>query len=308
LPPLSTCQPVAIDYGLRRFKVAIQIPEGQAAKRQPLLKALDPVSGAKGGLVEIVKDLHQAEWLVRLEKGSLQLIEASGNRTPFALPAPDSPGLGDALRHILERVFRARNLMALASQFEDQRTRGGAAVDVQVEVLQHKNDKSPGEVWPRPPGGWVFRPGDFISFRVKNNSESLSVDVTLLIVASDFQIQPFYPREGEVAKSIKKGEAIDTPPPPGQIGNEPPFGPECLVVIAVPAKNPPADFTALAQDGLARARSADGSNSLRSPLGELLESAMFRTGSRGSLARTIADQHGMRVLTWRTEPKQTNGP
>jgi hypothetical protein len=294
---------------MRRFKVAVQVPEDQAAVRRQLLKALEPLSGAKEGLVEIVENLQQAEWLVRLEKDKVQLVEASGNRAPFALPGPDSPDLRAALRHSLERVFRARNLIAISSRFEEQRYRGGAGVDVEVEVLRHKGPKAPGEVWPRPAEGWRFRPGDFISFRLKNNSP-MHVDVTLLIVGSDFQIQPFYPNltRGELAKSLEPGKAIDTPPPPGEISNEPPFGPECLVVIAVPAKNPPADFSALAQDGLVRARAADGTGSLRSPLGALLESAMFGTGTRGPLTRTVVQEHGMRVLTWRTEPGTDKAP
>jgi hypothetical protein len=303
LPALSTCQPVSIDYGLRRFKVALQVSEGQPETRQQLAKALEPLTAAKDGLFVLVEDLQQAEWLVRLERGKVQLIEASGNRAPFALPAPESPQLGAALRQNLERVFRAHNLIALASRFEDQRNQGRTDVDVDVEVLRHKSANAPGEVWPRPADGWRFHPGDFISFRVKNNSASRPVDVTLLLIGSDFTIQPFYPGKGEVAKSLQPGQTIDTPPPPGQIGEEPPFGPECLVVIAVPAKNPPADFTALAQDGLAQARGADRSESLRTPLGELLEAALFRSGSRGVLSRSVAEQHGMRVLPWRTEPK-----
>jgi hypothetical protein len=299
LAPLSTCQPVFIDYGLRRFKVAVQVPPGQAATRQKLLKALEPLTSVKEGLVEKVEDLQQAEWLIRLDKDKLQLVEASGNRAPFALPALDSPDLADALRKNLEKVYRARNLIAISNKFEEQRYRGSAAVNVEVEVLRHKSEKAPGEVWPRPADGWVFRPGDLISFRVHNKSPSLKVDVTLLIIGSDFEIQPFYPKRDEVGRTLNPEQSLDTPPPPGEIGNDPPFGPECLVVIAVPAKNPPADFTALAQDGLVRARSAD----LQSPLGQLLESAMFRTGSRSTLSRGVAEQHGMRVLTWKTEPK-----
>ena len=106
-----------------------------------------------------------------------------------------------------------------------------------------------------------------------------------------------------MGKILGPGETLTTPPPPGEISNDPPFGPECLVVIAAPATNPPVDFSALAQGGLALARGADQNQSLRSPLGELLESAMFRTGSRGGMHRSVADQHGMRILTWRTEPK-----
>lgn len=301
LPPLSACQPVSIDHGLQRFKVAVQLSEGQAATRRDLLKALESLSGAKDGLVEFVADLRQAEWLIRLDKGKVQLVEASGNRAPLVLPVPDSPDLSQALRQQLERIFRARNLITLASRFEEQRYRGSSAIDVEVEVLRHKTEQARGEVLPRPSDGWTFRPGDFISFRLKNMSPTLPVDVTLLIVGSDFQIQPFYPSKNEVAKILKPGDSIDTPPPPGQIGAEPPFGPECLVVIASPARNPPADFTALAEDGLTRARAVDTSKSLQSPLGELLQSAIFRNGASRGLTRSVAEQHGMRVLTWRTK-------
>jgi hypothetical protein len=305
LPPLSSCRPVAIDYGLRRFKVAVQTPDGQAATRPQLVEALEPL--VKDGLV--IREPAEPEWLVRLEKDKLQLVEASGNRAPFALPGPDSPELSDALRRNLERIFRARNLIDISRRFEEQRYQGNALVDVEVQVLRHKQANAPGEVWERPAGGWMFRAGDFISFRLTNNS-TRNLDVTLLIIGSDFQIEPFYPRlkQGEVVKSLKAGETLDTPPPHGQISDEPPFGPECLVVIAAPTNNPPADFSSLAQEGLARARVADEGKTLQSPLGQLLESAMFRTGERGPLKRSLAERHGMRMLTWRTEPGKVKTP
>jgi len=73
-------------------------------------------------------------------------------------------------------------------------------VDIDVEVLRHKTAKAEGKVLPMPAGGWVFRPGDFISFRLTNKSPSLNLDVTLLIVGSDFEIHSFYPRADETGK------------------------------------------------------------------------------------------------------------
>jgi hypothetical protein len=302
LPNLSSCQPVLIDYGLRRFKVAVQVPQEQESTRQRLMKALEPLAGEKDGLVEIVKEPRRAEWLVRLENDNVQLAEASGNRQPFALPGLDSPNLAAALRKNLGKVFRARNLLALAGRFEGVRYRGEASVNVEVEVLRHKSQKARGEVLPRPAEGWVFRPGDLISFRVENKSPTLTLDVTLLIIGSDFQIDAFYPRKDEQGKSLHPGQSMDIRPP-GKINEEPPFGPESLVLIAVPANNPPVDFGALAQEGLTQVRAADHGNSLRTPLGELMEFAMYQSGTRGRLSRSVADQHGMRVLTWRTERK-----
>jgi hypothetical protein len=303
IPPLSTCRTVYIDYGLRPFKVAVQSPNVDAKSLHLLQESVRAIADAKGGLVELVDDPRQAHWIVRSDQGKVELIEASGNGAPFPLPAPDDPSLGESLRSSLEKVYRARNLVALSSKFEQEHGRGAAAVDIEVEVLKHKTEIAEGEVLPMPAGGWVFRPGDFISFRLTNKSQSLKLDVTLLIVGSDFEIHPFYPRDDEVGKVLNPGETITSPPPPGQISEDPPFGPESLVVIAAPASNPPIDFSALAQGGLPQVRAADKKQALQSPLGELLESAMFRSGTRSGLGRSIVDRHALRILNWRTEPK-----
>jgi hypothetical protein len=306
LAPLSTCRPVFIDYGLRRFRVAVQAPEDGEGRRRRLRDAVQPLAAAQGGLVELVEDPRQADWLLRSDRGRVELIEASGNRPPFPLPAPDDPAIGQALRQRLERVYRARNLVALASRFEGERSRGSSEVDVEVVVLRHKEPKDPGEPLPAPADGRVFRPGDLISFRVQNKSPTMRVDVTLLIVGSDFRIHSFYPQQGDPGQSLDPGEALTTLPP-GGIDDKPPFGPECLVVIAAPASNLPVEFTALAQEGLPLTRGTIPGRALRSPLGELLEAAMFRSSSRRGLTPVVADRHAMRVLTWRTEPRQSTG-
>jgi Caspase domain/Domain of unknown function (DUF4384) len=303
LAPFSTCRVVLIDCALRRFKVAIVAPEGQEAVRRQVQRAMEPLADPKSGLVNLVESPQQADWVVRLDKGKLEMVEACGNRDPFALPGPDSPALGEALRQSMGKIYRALNLVAVSSRFESERARGASAVDVEVEVLRHKNPTAGGEVFPAPEGGRVFRPGDLISFRVHNNSPALRVDVTLLVVGSDFEIHPFYPQRGESVQTLERGQTLTTPPPPGEISNDPPFGKEYLVVIAAPASNPPADFTALEQSGLPLARAADRSRGLQSPLGQLLETAMFRTGKTRGLGRSVSAQQGMRVLQWRTEPK-----
>jgi hypothetical protein len=304
LAPFSTCRVVVLDCALRqRLKVAIVTSKDQEAARRQLQGALQPLADPKVGLVELVGDPGKADWIVRINGGKAQLVEACGNRPPFALTEPDSPGLGRALRQNLEKIYRARNLVAVSSRFESERVRGASAVDVEVEVLRHKDRADPGEVLPAPAGGWVFRPGDLISFRLHNKGQSMQVDVTLLVVGSDFSIGAFYPKRNELGQSLDPGQALSTPRPWGQISNDPPFGPEHLVVIAVPASNPPVDFTALAQGGLPLARAADRNRSLQSPLGQLLESAMFRTESRRGLERSVSAEHGMRVLNWSTEPR-----
>ncbi|MGO8903250.1 MAG: caspase family protein [Isosphaeraceae bacterium] len=303
LPPFSACRPIFIDYGSKRLKVAIQVPDGQEAYRHQVRKAIQPLTEREVGLADLVEGSRQADWLVRLDRVRLNLIEASGNRAPFPLPAPDDPTLGEALRRNLDKIYRARTLVAIASRFEAERYRGGSEMEIDVEVLRHKDRSDPGQVLPAPAGGWVLRPGDLLSFRVHNKSRSMPMDVTFLIVGSDFKIHAFYPRTDEVGKTLSPGEILTTPPPPGEISDEPPFGPETLVVIAVPASNPPTDLTPLAQDGLRLSRESDRNASSRSPLRDLLESAMFRTGTRRGLVRVVAERHTMRILTWRTESK-----
>jgi hypothetical protein len=304
LTPFSTCRVVLLDCALRqRLRVGIVASREQEAPRLLLQKALQSLADPKGGLVELVGHPGQADWVIRLDGGNAQLVEACGNRPPFALPEPDSPGLGKALRQNLEKIYRARNLVAVSSRFESERDRGASAVDVEVEVLRHrhKNRADRGEVFQAPADGWVLRPGDLISFRLHNKSPAIRVDATLLVVGSDFSINAFYPTRNELGQSLDPGQTLSTPPPWGEISNDPPFGREHLVVIAVPASNPPVDFTALAQGGLPLARAADRNRSLRSPLGQLLESALFRTESRRGLERSVSAEHGMRVLSWRTE-------
>ena len=301
LAPLSSCRTVFIDYGLRRLKVAIQVPDGQEASRQVLWKALEPIADAKTGMVELVKEPRLADWLLRSDQDRVELFEASGNRPPFPLPPLNSRLLGESLRQNLEKVFRARNLVTLASRFEAERYRGGSDVDVAVEVLLQKDRSSPVEVMSAPPGGRVFRPGNLISFRVRNQSRSTRVDVSLLIVGTNLRIYPFYPEANELGKGLNPGELLTTPS--GVIKENPPFGPECLVVIAVPAKNPSVDFTSLAQSALPLSRGNDVDQNPRSPLHELLDSARLATKSRAGLEQSTVDEYGLRILTWRTEPK-----
>jgi hypothetical protein len=298
---------VYLNYGLRRFKLAIQASPDQSAAVKPLQAALEPFTDSKGGLIELVADPKKAEWLVQLAEGKLELMEASANRTPFVLASPDSAELAASLRDKLERIYRARNLMSLASRFESERDRGAGALDLEVEVLSHESASKAdrGQVMPPAPGGWVFHPGDFISFRVTNKTPSTRLDITLLVVGSDLEIQAYYPqlRKGELGESLEPGKSLDTPWPWGEISPNPPFGPECLVVLAAPASNPPVDFTVLTQRGLSQARGADASQSLRSPLGELLESAIFRTRGPEGMSTANAARYGMRILSWRTEPR-----
>ena len=234
---------VLIDCALRRFKVADRRSQGQEALRLQLQRALQPLADPKGGLVNLVDDPRQADWVVRLDQGKARLVEASGNRPPFALPAPDSPDLGKALRQSLEKIYRARNLVAVSSRFESERARGASAVDVEVEVLRHKNRADLGEVVPGP-GGRAGLPARRSRSRsaFHNNSPKMKVDVTLLVVGSDFEISAFYPQPGELGQSLDPGKTADDPAAVGRDQQRPAVRPRAPGGHRDSGEQPPGGF------------------------------------------------------------------
>jgi hypothetical protein len=292
LPELAPCRVVYRSFRLHRLKVAVQAGKGREAARQQVLKALAPLQKEETGLVEVVADPRAAAWLVRLSDGRPELVEASGNREPHCLPAVGSEDFAGKLRDGLETVFRARNLLAVSERLE----RAGApaaGLGIDLEVLRHTGEDDPGKVAPRPAGGWVFRPGDEVSFRIRNRGRE-AVYVQLLLVGADLKIGAFHPAEGEEMKELPPGKAVRSQV--GEIKPNPPFGQEYLVAVVTKAKGPPVDLRPLAQGGL-RGAGIDES----SPLAELLEQALFRTGQRSGLEQAEMAETAVRVLGWRTE-------
>jgi hypothetical protein len=265
LPELARCAVVFTDCTLRGFKVAVQAAKSQEAAKERVLKALGPLEEQRISLVRAVDNPRVADWLIRLDGAAPELVEASGNRRPYRLPPTDSPDFAEELRKALGIVYRARSLLAVAERL--QRERASSEVDIAVEVVQRRGE---GEV-PRSPDGWVFRPGDRVSFRLHNKSLLTRVDVSLLIVNPDLKITAFYPPKNEIGKTLGPGEMWETYA--GKINEKPPFGPEYLVALAVPARNPPVDFSLLTQEGLRR-----------------------------GMERFEVGNCAVRVLSWRTEP------
>jgi hypothetical protein len=140
-----------------------------------------------------------------------------------------------------------------------------------------------------------------VRFRVRNTSAKETIDVTLLIVGSDYRITSFYPGWKNVGKAIEPGKTLDEVEESKQeskpYSDAPPFGPEYLVAIAVPARRPPVDFSALIQPGLKDRGYGDDS-----PLAQLLEKALDGLGTRGEMDRTFIGEIAVRVVSWRTVP------
>jgi hypothetical protein len=298
LPALGICRLVFLDYGPRRFRLRVDLPEGEA--RKVVLDEVQELAESGGGPAEIVEDPARAEWLLRARRGGLELAETVPEGPRFALPGPGRD-LRRKFSQALEKIYRARNLLRVAARADSGLVQAQSQVRVQVDVLRHRHKDDPGEVVPLTDGIRTLREGEQISLRVGNRS-LFPIDVSLLVVDAGLGISPFFPKRKELGENvIAAGGTLVTPPPPGVV--RAPLGAEYLVIIAGRSRTPPPDFTCLAQETLQQCRGEDRGQSLNSPLGQLLESALFRTHRTRGLEFLAFSEHTVRLLPWRTVPR-----
>src|SRR5262249_57019319 len=106
-----------------------------------------------------------------------------------------------------------------------------------------------GEVVPWEGGGRTLQVGDRVAFHVENRSR-VPIDVTLLFVDSGFGIEPFFPEAGQVEDNrFQPGQARTTPCRRVQDHT---LGVDHMVVLALKAEGPPADFAWLPHPPLDR--------------------------------------------------------
>jgi hypothetical protein len=142
------------------------------------------------------------------------------------------------------------------------------------------------------------------------NPNPFAIDVTLLWVDSGYGIKAFFPQNrGEINRIPANGVL---PLLPLKIDSKT-LGLEHLVAIAVRAGDDQAvDFSQLAQPTLEKAKDMDrtrgGSSGLDSPLGKLLQHAMFgQGGTRGGTPEMI-DDYSIQVHSWRICPEKRQKP
>ena len=294
LPDLCPCEPVFVDYGARRFKIGVDLAPGAARNRA--LAVLKDMADPTTGSVEVADKLSAAEWVIFHDPKGYVLSDASRARFRFALADPTDRDFREKLNDLLERVYRARNLLAVASLSNAEIERGGSAVRVEVQLLRHATKGAPGVPIDAKNGTLTLTAGEGVSYRVTNKSD-FSVDVSLLIVGTDLAITPFFPRKSEAGKqTIAAGGTFNT-----SVGKvNPPFGPEQMVLIAVRTQKDAADFTVLAQEGLEQRRGGDRSAALKTPAGRLLEAALYRVNGTRGVGVDEATELGMRVIPWTT--------
>lgn len=297
LPPNGLCEVAAIQYPVaRRLCLAVDADDGADTIRRIVARAIDALPAEEAALFTLVEDVSSAHFVVHRGPQRPELQDASGSRQAIPLPAVDSKRFAAVLTATIKAIQRANSLISIGTKLEGSRDSTGS--DVKIEVISHSSDGDGGEPIERPASGWVFRPGDRISFRVTNTSKTKRLEVTLLIVDPDYQITVFHPGPGETNKAVEPGASFNTGV--GTINDEPPFGPETLVAIVTSPTNPPVDYSLLTQPGVWGENSRGAPQSC--PIAQLLDRALNGMGTRTGLRRAEIQDQGARVLTWRTVP------
>ena len=322
------CRVAYLDYGKLRLKVALdestagdadtaaRLNKADAARWRSTLKRL---AAHPQAVFAYEENPSQADWIVRLQKGNrIELLPTAGwdeqlsaEDQRFGVSAIDSKA-EIWLNERLGRIARARNLLKVADFSRRQRNGGWLirllggqppTVRMSVELVRLKNeDDETGTPVDWESEGRKLKVGQLLALRVKNTCRH-PIDVSVLFIDSGFGIASVFPLPDVVGDNRL--------PPQGEqlIGpfrvEETSLGLEHLVIVAVRATGQPIDFTWLAQDSIEQARSSGATRSatagsLDSPLGQLLQQAMYAGGTvRGATAAQAGDAV-IDVVSWRT--------
>jgi hypothetical protein len=321
LTPGSRCELAFVNYDARPLKLAVEELHPAASgpnqsEIDQLRQALAPLEKETGSLVQLIADLRQATWRLQVDGEQCFLVPRSGllqrggdsekaaSEGPLFGPFDRDPKtLLPALRMQLGRIAQAQALINLTEQPAGELAQDPDAVSIGIDMVRFKNlaDKT-GEVL-HPGTGIELRAGQRVAFRLKNTSQRAAIYPTLLFIDSRYNITPIYPEEGEVVESLPHGESLTTVV---QRVTAKTVGREQLVAIAVEANGPPVDFSGFAQSSLQEERDvkSDRGEMLRSPLGQLLEQALYRTGTARGMERADIEQSALGHIVWETRPEE----
>ncbi len=318
----ARCEPVYIDLGDMRLKVAVDVNDKTPADAKSRLGQIEAelraLAAKPGCLFTVVAGNKSPNWVVQWRDGEAVLLSADAAeiagqlplRVPrFPLPEKDA---ANALAEYTTRIFRAQNLLRLTSPgvFINHPSRGpkglsndGSAIDVEVQMLklQNENDTkgTPISADGTAAGGELtIPPGQWVGWQITNHSR-FAVDVTLLFVDSEFGIAAAFPRPGSgVDNSIPAGGhifavAAQTTPTKYNLDQ--------MVTIAVKSTGQAIDFSVLEQSNIAAVHSAmrgAGDPTMDSPLGELFQNALYGTGGTRGLSMKLST-HKLDLMSWR---------
>jgi tetratricopeptide (TPR) repeat protein len=323
-PPALTagwrCEPVYIDYGDFRLRLAAEVVEGLHAPpgnagRQASLREKYPTeyqqlierlrrAAEKQGTLQVVEEPGQADLLVRVHArtGEVWLLPGVGM-------GPEQSNLGEdgfgpyspkdwdgRLPVNLLHIARVKSLLALTQSREGIVKEAPVRINVRLFKHRDREDKE-GAVLDPASGGIELAGGELVSFRVVNHSAD-KVHVTLLHINSDYGIFVLYPR----------GDGVPEPLPPGQSMatsliqvTSRTTGREKVVALAVRASNTGVvDFTSLARP--ISTRPGEIAELEASALGRLLRRAIYGEGNERGLSLKEMGEHSFEMLSFTVLP------
>jgi uncharacterized caspase-like protein len=303
-PDGARVRPTYLVYDLKSLRVFLD--DVSDADRRLIQAQLQAMSADPGSLVQWVKRPERATWAIRPAQGKLWLLPASADvQTPassrFELPRE---ALAATLAPHLNRIARVQNLLAVASVGATETAADGRGMRVDVEIRKVRNDKD-GEGTLISGSGRLprLRAGERIRYRIHNRGMT-PVDVTLLVVSSNYRIWSAFPEKlSQTNNRVPPAAWIQTDAL--QISSDT-LGLEHLVALAVEGTGrQQVDFAWLEEENWDAARGARrgseaGTDVLQHPIGKLFAHALFRKGQmRGA---GTAEHFQMRLLSWQTLP------
>lgn len=240
-------------------------------------------------LVQVVDEIDDATWLVRVGKDSVTLVPAGGvasgrenDRVERVITFDRDEGWEKRLMTVCGRIARAESLLQLseigAAVTRDKETGLKLTVLADGQPLAWKSD------------GRTLLDGQSVTVEIENRMRQ-SVDLTVLYVDSRYGITCLYPRVGEYNRLA-----------PGNIDrikltvNSETTGVENIVVIGSVAAGQPKDYRFLEQPTLV----AESNRGVPAdPLRQLFETTVYDRGDHRGVTADQAVRCQVHVLTWR---------
>ena len=307
LPQRGRCEVVVLDCGLGKLRFAVDDRDGagqpiSAASRSAWYDGLRSVTSDRSqSVVRLVDQPAQADWLVRLDGKSVQLVPSSGwsqqcdrGGPPALQAAAGSATPYKDVKTSLEAIARATNLVRLASQRPDTlRAQFGEGLRVEATLLLANGEgEKAGKDLTWQAQGRAIPAGTRTLLRIENR-ESIAVDVTALYVDSQYGITPIFPDPGR--GEANRIEPQETRVIPGDV-NDQTVGMEHIIVLAVRSEplRPAVDLSVLRQPPLAAVvtqglpqDSLAQRGGQRTPLEELLSTALDSHGTTRGFSRRM---------------------
>jgi hypothetical protein len=215
---------------------------------------------------------------------------------PFAM----DPRTGSPLDRALDQMAKAINIRRLAESSTAMIIGDPNAPVVKLNVQVERKNRDTG-VFETVDGRRPIMAGDDDELRVAiTNDSDQPVDLTVLYIDSRFAIVSFLPTErqtarGTAANRLAAGQSVTAP----FHVRATTLGLEDVIIIATlttPA-TPMTNFVFLQQNGIERGAPASNS-AADTPLGQLLSTAAFASGTRGGAAAPDMARYAVQRVSW----------